>query len=52
MKLTLNPYTQNRRMRRPESSLNLSSVPPDRHFWVKVLLADSGRRTIGPQYVG
>jgi hypothetical protein len=28
MKLTLNPHTQNRRMRHPESSPNLSSVPP------------------------
>jgi len=28
MKLTLNPHTQNRRMRHPESSYYLSSVPP------------------------
>ena len=28
MKLTLNPHTQHRRMRHPQSSRNLSSVPP------------------------
>jgi hypothetical protein len=37
VELTLNPDTQNGRMRHPESSRNLSSVPPGRHYKLHAL---------------
>ncbi|HKV61526.1 MAG TPA: hypothetical protein VJO16_06415 [Candidatus Acidoferrum sp.] len=42
MKLTLNPHTQNRRMRHPNSPQNLSSAPPAWRPALKILVCKDG----------